>query len=439
MVHDLGYSEASATPVKALRRQPAVRQPPAWATGHKPTKEGHSKKSLWSKWPAPVAALVHFSARTSGYRARAAAGDLAGRYRHEPAPVLADRDAFGRPGARAAAGRTGNRGAQRGGAAGAAEFHSAAHRSGAAADFLQGGRRTLSRREQGMGAILRHFARSVHRQVRLRALSPRPGTGEKHHARDQELFTNPGSQSYEAAIVAADGNVHHTIYNKATFNKVDGSVAGLIGTITDVNELKHAEAALREGEERFRDLTELSSDWYWEQDADFRFTHLSSKIREFIPDADRMVGRKRWEFPVSGVTEEQWQAHKELLAAHAPFRDFDLSAPRPRRRDPRPQHQRPADLRRGGPLQGLSRHRAGHYRGKAGGGTHPAHGPPRRPDRPAEPAAALRPHRPGDGARPARAHGSSRCCSSTSTASRTSTTRSATRSATGCCSRSPSG
>ncbi len=144
----------------------------------------------------------------------------------------------------------------------------------------------------------------------------------KHHARDQELFTNPGSQSYEAAIVAADGQVHHTIYNKATFNKADGSVAGLIGTITDVNELKHAEAALREGEGRFRDLTELSSDWYWEQDADFRFTHLSSKIREFIPDADRMLGRMRWEFPVSGVTEEEWQAHKDLLAAHAPFRDF---------------------------------------------------------------------------------------------------------------------
>jgi diguanylate cyclase (GGDEF)-like protein/PAS domain S-box-containing protein len=144
----------------------------------------------------------------------------------------------------------------------------------------------------------------------------------RHHAKDQDLFSSPGSQSYEAAIVAADGRVHHTIYNKATFNRSDGAVAGLIGTITDVTGLKEAEAALREGEARFRDLTELSSDWYWEQDADFRFTQMSSKVREFSLDAEEHIGRARWEMPIIGVTEEQWLAHKALLAAHHPFEDF---------------------------------------------------------------------------------------------------------------------
>jgi diguanylate cyclase (GGDEF)-like protein/PAS domain S-box-containing protein len=149
----------------------------------------------------------------------------------------------------------------------------------------------------------------------------------RHHARDQELFNRPGSQSYEAAIVAADGRVHHTIYNKATFNRADGAVAGLIGTITDVSELKIAEAALREGEARFRDLTELSSDWYWEQDAEFRFTHVSSKIREFIADADALIGRTRWELGLSGVSEEQWLTHRSTLAEHRPFVDFQYERP----------------------------------------------------------------------------------------------------------------
>jgi diguanylate cyclase (GGDEF)-like protein/PAS domain S-box-containing protein len=145
---------------------------------------------------------------------------------------------------------------------------------------------------------------------------------KRHHARDQELFSRPGSQSYEAAIVAADGKVHHTIYNKATFNKPDGSVAGLIGTITDVSGLKEAQAALRESEARFRDLTELSSDWYWEQDAEFRLTEISSNLRNIGLDTDEKIGKTRWDMKGVRMTEEERQAHKDTLMAHKPFQNF---------------------------------------------------------------------------------------------------------------------
>jgi diguanylate cyclase (GGDEF)-like protein/PAS domain S-box-containing protein len=145
---------------------------------------------------------------------------------------------------------------------------------------------------------------------------------KKHHAMDQELFGRPGSQSYEAAIIAADGKVHHTIYNKATFNKPDGSVAGLIGTITDVSGLKEAEAALRKSEARFRNLTELSSDWYWEQDAEFRFTEISSNVRNIGLGADENLGKTRWGMKGVRMTEEERQAHKDTLMARQPFENF---------------------------------------------------------------------------------------------------------------------
>jgi diguanylate cyclase (GGDEF)-like protein/PAS domain S-box-containing protein len=154
-----------------------------------------------------------------------------------------------------------------------------------------------------------------------------PGLAQRHHAKDAELFASPGSQSYEAAIRDAQRELRNTIYNKATFNRSDGTVAGLIGTITDVTELKVAEAALRESEGRFRDLTELSSDWYWEQDAELRTTQVSSKIGDFALDVTQYLGKRRWEGDIEGVSEEQWRAHRATLEAHQPFQDFVYQRP----------------------------------------------------------------------------------------------------------------
>ncbi len=149
-----------------------------------------------------------------------------------------------------------------------------------------------------------------------------PGLAQRHHAKDSELFASPGSQSYEAAIRDAQGKLRNTIYNKATFNRSDGTIAGLIGTITDVTGLKDAEAALRASEARFRDLTELSSDWYWEQDAELRTTQVSSRISEFSLDVSKYIGKTRWEVDIEGVGDEQWRSHRAQLEARQPFQDF---------------------------------------------------------------------------------------------------------------------
>jgi len=38
------------------------------------------------------------------------------------------------------------------------------------------------------------------------------------------------------------------------------------------------ERVLRASAARFRSLTQLSADWYWELDAEFRLTHMSSYV-----------------------------------------------------------------------------------------------------------------------------------------------------------------
>jgi len=86
--------------------------------------------------------------------------------------------------------------------------------------------------------------------------------------------------------------------------------------------------ALRESEARFRSLTNLSSDWYWEQDTEFRFTRLEGRL---VAGGDphlksRLIGQRRWD---SGLqVEGGWEAHRELLAARLPFHDVLMWRPR---------------------------------------------------------------------------------------------------------------
>src|SRR5208282_5253339 len=49
----------------------------------------------------------------------------------------------------------------------------------------------------------------------------------------------------------------------------------IVGMARDITERKQAERELRESEARFRSLTKLSSDWYWEQDEEYRFVDFS--------------------------------------------------------------------------------------------------------------------------------------------------------------------
>ena len=88
---------------------------------------------------------------------------------------------------------------------------------------------------------------------------------------------------------------------------------------------RQAESAMRESEERFRSLTELSSDWYWEQDEELRFTSMSGGVSACLGvPAHQFIGKRRWELDLTGVTPEALAAHREVLAQRKPFRDFEF-------------------------------------------------------------------------------------------------------------------
>jgi PAS domain S-box-containing protein len=102
----------------------------------------------------------------------------------------------------------------------------------------------------------------------------------------------------------------------------------LVRTLGRVGTLATAQAErmtqeLQQSEEMFRDLVELSSDWFWEQDADFRYTAISGGVvnkGNFRVDAS--LGRTRWELHIVGVSDEAWARHRAQLERHEPFQNF---------------------------------------------------------------------------------------------------------------------
>ena len=103
---------------------------------------------------------------------------------------------------------------------------------------------------------------------------------------------------------------------------------GVVGSFVDVTDTVEARRALERSEHRFRDLTELSADWYWEQDAAFRFVDMSLGTQAMGVPAQAFIGKFRWDFDWSNMREEDWAEHRAQLERHEPFHDLQL-----RRRD----------------------------------------------------------------------------------------------------------
>jgi diguanylate cyclase (GGDEF)-like protein/PAS domain S-box-containing protein len=77
--------------------------------------------------------------------------------------------------------------------------------------------------------------------------------------------------------------------------------------------------------EQFKSLTELSSDWYWEQDENFRFTRFAGQTAyNLMVSNNQLLGKTRWEIGALNLSAADWQAHRAILEAHKSFLDLEL-------------------------------------------------------------------------------------------------------------------
>ena len=134
----------------------------------------------------------------------------------------------------------------------------------------------------------------------------------------------PGEYEYEG--VKQDGSPVwiHVMVNTTLW---EGELASQT-TLFDVTERKRAMETLRESEQRFKDFSEVASDWLWETDQNFLFNYISDRFEEATGLAAKTVlGKTRWgKWRVGSEADgEMWDDHIADMQAHKPFTDLVYS------------------------------------------------------------------------------------------------------------------
>lgn len=152
-----------------------------------------------------------------------------------------------------------------------------------------------------------------------------------HPDRRQEVFNRRTIILSENVTSAAAPSIHMRLDGTEFYSEVSvGPVSwegrsGTMNIIADVTDRRETELALDREKERFQDLTNATSDWYWESDKNLQFTYMSSKVAMAgLEQANYYIGKSQ-----RGILgDKKFEEQSSLLELEAtmkrqqPFRDI---------------------------------------------------------------------------------------------------------------------
>ncbi len=151
---------------------------------------------------------------------------------------------------------------------------------------------------------------------------------EDYRQRDMLLQGAAGSYRHEKRYLHRDGHVLWGDYCCSIVRDARGNPLHFLTQVQDITQRKEAEDELRSSEARFRSLCDLTSDWYWEQDAEHRVRRIITNARTPPSLHERLpavMGRARWELDGMRPTRGTWEDYRAMLEAKVSFHDFEFS------------------------------------------------------------------------------------------------------------------
>jgi PAS domain S-box-containing protein len=120
-------------------------------------------------------------------------------------------------------------------------------------------------------------------------------------------------------LVEVRTRIRNTLEVRLLYKKLEHYTSVLEQTVQERT------AELRESEARYRSLTELASDWYWEQDENGNFTRVSGPVLEMLGIRVEPLAGELPPAPVAGWNEAEREVLQARIAARQPFLDFVFS------------------------------------------------------------------------------------------------------------------
>ena len=109
-------------------------------------------------------------------------------------------------------------------------------------------------------------------------------------------------------------------YNIITPIRDGEEIFGILGMIINISKLKRAEEAVRESRERFRNLTEMTSDWIWEVDNNGYYTYASPKIYDILGyKAEEIIGKTPFDLMPTEEADRVFKIFNAIRASQQPF------------------------------------------------------------------------------------------------------------------------
>ncbi|MCK5562206.1 MAG: PAS domain S-box protein [Thermoplasmata archaeon] len=126
--------------------------------------------------------------------------------------------------------------------------------------------------------------------------------------------------AHETKLKAKSGELKEVTLTMNCIKDENENLLGFSLLSRDITARKLAEEALRQSEERFRDLTESTSDWIWEVDKKGTYIYASPKIKELLGyEPGKIIGKTPFDLMPPEEAKRVGKAFRAIVKAKQPF------------------------------------------------------------------------------------------------------------------------